>query len=278
MYIGIDVGGTKTAIGLFEETNEDLVLLDEKTIKTPDELNDAIKEIAGAVTELRDNKEIGGIGVGVPGSVNDEGRLSVCPQLPGWTDKSLKEIFESELDASIVVENDAVSAAFGEAMYGEGRGAESFLFIVWGTGVGGSFVEKDGDRPRIRPVELGHQSIDWNGVSCTCGQKGCLEEYIGGKSFARRYKLDPANMNQNDPVWAEIADKAAFGIYNTLIHHPTSVVIFSGGVILKQAHLLGKIDSILKQRMKFYSPPEIRTSRFKEKGGMYGAATLAQTI
>lgn len=88
------------------------------------------------------------------------------------------------------MENDADAAALGESAWGAGKGAERFLFITIGTGIGSGIILQghiyrgaNGSHP-----ELGHHVIDPNGPRCSCGSRGCWESLASGPALASRWK------------------------------------------------------------------------------------------
>jgi glucokinase len=88
------------------------------------------------------------------------------------------------------IENDANCAALAEARFGAGKEFKDFLFVIWGTGVGGGIIlnHRLFHGPGGGAGEIGHLSIDYEGAACNCGGTGCIESYIGQRYLSQRTK------------------------------------------------------------------------------------------
>ena len=164
---GVDVGGTSVKLGLFDET---ATLLEKHEIPSRTQnggeaiLPDIAAEIAAwsAARKLQSDALLG-IGIGVPGPVNDEGLVNRCVNL-NWGVFNLHEVLGRLTGLRIKAGNDANVAALGEYHHGGGIGCRSALFVTLGTGVGG------GDRPyhrqRARPRALHLRQIRLRRAVC----------------------------------------------------------------------------------------------------------------
>jgi glucokinase len=135
---GIDVGGTKIAGGVVDESG---TILEELQVVSPATDVHAIEEaIEKLVTELGTRHPIAAVGVGAAGYI-DKARAVVlfAPNL-AWRDLDLKSDLERTLGLPVVVENDANAAAWGEFQYGAGHDVDDLLLVTVGTGVGGGVV------------------------------------------------------------------------------------------------------------------------------------------
>jgi glucokinase len=193
LTIGVDVGGTKVAAGVVDETGQVIEKLRRDTpAARPDTTIDVI---AGVVTELLARYTVDAVGIGAAGFV-DETRSTVlfAPNL-AWRDEPVKELVESRIGRPVIVENDANAAAWAEAKLGAARGQEHVLLITVGTGIGAGIV-LDGRLYRGRfgsAGEPGHYRVVPDGRLCGCGNRGCWEQYASGsalvaeaREFARR--------------------------------------------------------------------------------------------
>jgi glucokinase len=132
-----------------------------------------------------------GVGVAAPGPQDRErGALLGPPNLPGWDDVPLRDALRDALGVPVRLENDASAAALAEWRYGAGRGFDDVVYLSMSTGVGGGLVL--GGRLYTgssgRAGELGHVPVEWDGEPCRCGQRGCLEAYVGGAAWTRRLR------------------------------------------------------------------------------------------
>ncbi len=196
--IGIDLGGTTIKAALVERG---VGIQHEMSRPTeaeegPPHVIRRIVEMIQPLIERAPNREIAGIGIGAPGTVNWE-RTAVIypPNLPGWGIVDLRQELQKALGRSlpVFVENDANLAGLGSAHYGAGRPFDSFIMVTLGTGVGGAIIYRN----RIfrgttgGAGEIGHMSIDYEGPLDRYGIAGSIEAYIGQRFLSRyaRYRL-----------------------------------------------------------------------------------------
>ncbi|MEI6438031.1 MAG: ROK family protein [Candidatus Omnitrophota bacterium] len=189
-FIGIDIGGTKIYGGLVSPSGEIA-----RTIKlsTPAKAN--ARAILSAVHQVVKDllkeegvelKNVLGIGVAVPGVVNASGKVVVTPNIElGGVD--LKKILVGKYGTRVAVGNDVNFGVMGERWLGAAHKADDVVGIFPGTGVGGGVIVggRMMDGAQGAAAELGHVSVDPNGPSCTCGNKGCLEAVAGRWAIER---------------------------------------------------------------------------------------------
>jgi N-acetylglucosamine repressor len=131
---------------------------------------------------------LAGIGIAAPGAVDF--RTGIChyaPHHPNWKNVPLKEYFESEFGVPCYVDHVSNCFALSEMLFGFGKGLESFVCVLLGTGVSAGIVIH-GEVYRGADCysgEFGHTCIDMNGPVCACGNRGCVEAYTAGPALAR---------------------------------------------------------------------------------------------
>ena len=187
LTLGVDIGGTKIAAGVVDETGAVLARGRRETphrSTAPSVVEDAIVEVVG---ELAQAHPVNAVGVGAAGFV-DAARASVLfsPHL-SWRHEPLREALGRRFDLPVVVENDANCAAWGEWRFGAGRREDHLLVVNLGTGIGGGIV-LDGRLQRGRygvAGEFGHMQVVSGGHRCECGNRGCWEQYASGKALVR---------------------------------------------------------------------------------------------
>jgi glucokinase len=196
MRLGIDVGGSKLAFALAEPRAGRLVA-SRRLAWTPS--GDAERDLAVIVAGARDllgetevpTGALEAVGVCAPGPLDaDAGIVQGPPNLPGWQEVLLVRHLEQELGCPVALENDANAAALAEWRARRGRGVASLVYLTLSTGVGAGLV-LDGHLHRGAQGlagELGHVPVVWDGEPCACGQRGCLEAYVGGAAWTRRLR------------------------------------------------------------------------------------------
>ena len=185
LTIGIDVGGTKIAAGVVDETG---AIIARTQRDTPADSTDATAAaICDAAAELIAAHAVEAVGIGAAGFVSsDRSTVLFAPNL-AWRDEPLGARVAAELNIPVVVENDANAAAWGEFAFGAAKDVEHMVCITVGTGIGGGVVV-DGELLRGAngvAAELGHMRVVPGGHRCGCGSRGCLEQYASGKALVR---------------------------------------------------------------------------------------------
>ena len=187
--VGVDLGGTKTIVALVSDGGKILRkrLLSTNASAGPDRVKKILVAAVKGLMEKADGPPEG-VGVGVAGQVDAEsGRGTFAPNL-GWLEEPFREDLEKELGLSVWVTNDVRAATWGEWLYGAGRGCNDLICLFVGTGIGGGVVS--GGRVLTgcsnTAGELGHITVDLNGPSCRCGNRGCLEALAGGWAIAQQ--------------------------------------------------------------------------------------------
>ena len=187
--IGVDVGGTNTDIGL---VNENGVIVARTNFSTAEysDINlymDTMADKIKALLAQNNVSEIEGVGIGAPNGNYYTGCIDNAPNLHFGGNLKVKEMLETRLGVPVVLSNDANAAAYGEFVYGGGRGMKEFLMVTVGTGVGSGFVV-DGKLVHGHTGaagELGHSILIPEGRQCTCGRKGCLETYTSARGICQ---------------------------------------------------------------------------------------------
>jgi glucokinase len=192
VLLGVDVGGTSMSAGLVTRDGRVLVTRGRPT-HGPDAGGavERILALAAEMAALPDARPHGlvGVGAGLPGLVDVasgtvSGEAHHVPELAG---APMAKLLSEVAGAPAFVDNDVNALALAEGRWGAGRGANSFVLLAVGTGVGGSMVI-DGRLHRGAGGlggELGHVPIAFDGRPCICGARGCLKAYVAGPDLAR---------------------------------------------------------------------------------------------
>lgn len=210
--IGVDVGGTNTAIGVVDPEGNVMV---KDNISTPahgdieryiSDLADAIKALIKSVKLLNKDIEILGIGIGAPNGNYYSGTIEYAPNLSfkGVVHfvKLLRTHF-SDMEA-VALTNDANAAAIGEMIYGGAKGMQNFVLFTLGTGVGSGLVV-NGDLVYGHDGfagECGHTTLVPGGRMCGCTSLGHLEAYCSAPGMKRTAFELLAYYNATDSVLA----------------------------------------------------------------------------
>lgn len=187
LALGVDIGGTKIAVGVVDEHGEILAKVKRPTEpQRPESIDEAI---ADAVRELASEHEVGAVGLAAAGFVSsDRATVTFAPNI-AWRDYPLAQNVSRliGIDVPVVVENDANAAGWAEFVHGAGREARSMVLLTVGTGLGGAIVT-DGALVRGAygfAAEVGHIRVVPDGHACGCGHNGCWEQYSSGSALVR---------------------------------------------------------------------------------------------
>lgn len=187
MTLGLDIGASKTLGVLVKEGKV------QETKKQKTDPNETLKFVINFIRDFTRNQSIDFIGLSVAGSVDSAGKKVLAvgnlQSLPGLP---LKKEIEEEFKVPVKMENDGTCFIWAEFLQGAAQGAESAIGLTLGTGVGGGFVSRRDRKPVLfhgafsSAFEVGHTIIRAGGAKCGCGNRGCLEAYVGGNFFVRQ--------------------------------------------------------------------------------------------
>lgn len=187
--IGIDVGGTKVAYGLFDRQGKLLDRIQHPTDMDCDGPTLCDLMIENVRTLVKKNGlglgQLDGIGICIPSYLLfDEGVVCMTTAITGMRDFPMRDYIESRLPVHVVLDNDSNAAALAEYRHGAGRGSRHMVYMATSTGVGSGIII-DGRLFRGSygwAGECGHMlATPDEGVLCGCQNNGCFMSYVGGR-------------------------------------------------------------------------------------------------
>lgn len=197
--IGIDVGGTNLRVGVFEDHHllqETRFQADFSEICRTHTADVAWEKIiattaTGICNVLQQFPEVQHIGIGFPGFIDPKTQtVAQSPNFPGLKNVNLAQDLAHVLQKKVIVENDALAAAYGEYCLAD-RPATGLIYLGLGTGLGGGFIYSGAPFAGHHGVamEVGHIIIEPNGRLCGCGNHGCVEQYASASGVAITYQV-----------------------------------------------------------------------------------------
>jgi glucokinase len=310
-YIGIDIGGSHTAIGL---VRRDGVLIEQEEICTPhyetregyiDKLKQIIRTLA-----LEQQVQLEAIGVGAPNGNYFTRSIESPPNLPWKGSFPLAQMLEQATGLPVLLTNDANAAAMGELHYGIAAKEQikDFVMVTLGTGLGSGIVVNgeliyghDGFAG-----ELGHVIIQAeNGRLCGCGRRGCLERYVSASGLvisakealhangleSSLYEIHPDRLTSKDVYHAALeGDEMAIKIFDITAKHlalalantctitSPEAFIFFGGMSKAGNLLLDPLRKYFEQYVLNLYRSKVRMLRSaipENQAAVLGAAALA---
>ncbi|WP_442862450.1 ROK family protein [Bacillus sp. USDA818B3_A] len=143
-----------------------------------------------------------GIGICVPGLVNTEQKIIFTPNLDWNYELDLKTIIEEEFKVPVFLENEANAGAYGEKEFGAAKNYENLVYVSVQTGIGVGIIINNDLYRGIRGFagEMGHLTIDFNGLKCSCGNRGCWELYASEKALFKSLSKNQQKMITNQDI------------------------------------------------------------------------------
>ena len=209
-YLGVDIGGTKVAVGVVDDCGKIL-----SQTRTPMAANgtaeagfEAVDKAIRSVMATDAGNDIQGIGICAPGPLDPRtGVVLNPPNVPCWRNFPLAERVRAQYPIPVKVDNDANAAALAETRWGAARGFRYVFYATIGTGIGTGIVF-DGSIYHGKTGsagEGGHVSIDYRGPVCRCGKRGCIEVLASGTAIGARARAKLAADQSRHSAMLELA-------------------------------------------------------------------------
>jgi len=308
--IGIDIGGTKISVVL--GTSQGRVLLRRvlPTLKGSQSragvrlLIETLKDMIRA-SGLK-QKDILGIGVGLPGAVDPEkGTVPRSPNLSGWRGIKLKALLKQALKIPVRMANDANAGMMAEKHFGAAQKARNGIYITVSTGIGAGILSQGRllEGASGGAGEIGHTVIVAGGNRCHCGHRGCLEAYASGTAIARYVQSEkskgrrsrvPRGKSPDAKTVGEAAKKGdalaleayqlarnylGIGVANMINALNPEIIVLGGGVWKSAPRIFW--DAMMKS-VRAHAWPEMaraaRIVRSKLKGSIGDLGALAMAL
>ena len=182
-YLGIDIGGTDIKAALIDELGHQLIFTKVPT-NADGTVETIIKKVAAIAALIIEQSgaapsSIKSAGVGIPGLIkNSKGPVVFAPSI-GWSMIDAVPLLEKALQLPVILGNDALCAAMAESKLGVGKKYKNIILLTLGTAVGGAVIFDGKPFSGFGPYggELGHIPLHHGGYPCSCGLKGCFEQY-----------------------------------------------------------------------------------------------------
>lgn len=261
MYIGIDIGGTKTLVAVFDDAGNL-----GRTVKFPtaDNYQQFLEDLKAQTANLGNFKAGAS---GVAGVLDRENNLLVnCGNL-SWKNVPLKQDLETLFDCPFVVENDAKAGGLAEAIFVADE-FKNVLFITIGTGIGTTYIANGnidldfGDRGgRGMMIEYEDKVQSW-------------EDFASGTAIVQRYGKKASEIT-DEATWKKIAHAFSLGILELVGVLDVDVVIIGGGVGSHFDHFGSLLETELKQyENNLLKIPPLRPAQKPEQAVVYGCYQL----
>lgn len=317
VVIGVDIGGTKVAAGIVDCATGEIHEQTRTPMPATGFAEDGLTAVKATIEQLLrgaqpEGRKIGAIGLCAPGPLDPRtGVIINPPNVLCWRNFPLAHRISDSYRLPVQLDNDANAAALAETIWGAGHGYQNVFYATIGTGIGTGIV-LDGKILHGRTGaagEGGHVSIDFRGVKCACGKRGCIEALAAGPAIARAAKtelekrsrdssilLGLCNGKSNDVTCEMVGqafakgDRIARDVLDQTIEYLThwlgniidllepEIIVIGGGVSAMLKPFLEKISEELPGCCENQRACEIPIvpARFGENAGIAGAAALCR--
>ncbi|PLV57328.1 ROK family transcriptional regulator [Thermotoga sp. SG1] len=272
--VGMDIGGTKIDAVLTDLAGN---ILKKEHVVLPSNLNKEklLEEIKRVMDPLLKYDKILGIGIGIPGTVDENQLIKRIPAF-GITNWDLKKELENSTGYPVFIENNANLDAFAETRVGAGKGFKCVFLISigWGIGSGIVYEGKIFRGARGKAGEFGHMITDWTMDKTVVPEKGFghLEEWFSGYSLKKKFgKTVETVFDRSPEELRKSLEHLGVAIANAMVILDPDVVIIKGGIGF---HQFDKITPIVKSIVEQIVPKDILEDVVIKRGEIeeYGVA------
>lgn len=296
MIGAVDIGGTKIAVGIVNDSGQVLSRIETST--DPNDYDTGLEQIASMLRKSASDagSAISGIGIGSTGPVDPMlGTFGDVDFLPGWRARKIADDLGKIFHVTVALENDGDAAALAEAGWGAGRNRSRLIYVTVGTGIGGGIIFDgklyrgvDGAHP-----EVGHQVIDPSGPECTCGFRGCWESLAAGPAMAAWYNsrnsshgvtVTPKQIcelaRRGDALALQAVEHEALylglGLANLINLFTPDAIVLSGSIMKSAPLFLDRIRAVIRSGCRFVPAEKTQLSlaSLGDDANLIGAARV----
>ena len=295
--LGIDYGGTSTKLVLsrvpvageaVDRTSAEFFTFDTPLV------DDALGRLADEVAQ-RVSAPVAAAGVTVAGILDDATGVVVhSSNLPWLNGVDIGAALGERLGYPVRAVHDGRAGAAAEAVLGAGRGVDDIFVMALGTGIAGAIVRGGRVIPGAHGSagEIGHVSQDPGGRECTCGQRGCLETFIGGAHLARRWSdvvgrdetarelVEAAGSGHPGAValLEEATTALARGLLGMVATLDPGLIVVGGGLASSWDLVVAPAERRLRELATFHTIPRVVPAELGSWAGAWGAVLAADRV
>jgi glucokinase len=288
--IALDVGGTAMKGAVVR--GESLIAEYHRWPTPRAEGPDAVVAAAlKAVDELLDRADgVAGIGVVVPGLVDDDAGMAIYSENIEWHDIAFRALIRDRTGLPVGFGHDVRAGGLAERAVGAARGADDVLFLPVGTGISGAMFVAGRMVENRYAGEIGHIDVGFD-VDCACGAHGCLEAVASGVSIARRYTRAGGAavpgarevlqfLGTGDPIAEQVWDDALTALARGLATYVSLLaperIVIGGGLAAAGEVLLEPLRRRLRNLLLWQQEPVVVVAALGDNAACLGAALLAR--
>ncbi len=312
LRIGIDLGGSNLRIASLKSDSPALVEQHKEAVGEPRDPETLVGKIAALVERFAaSTTEPTPVGIGIAAMLRDRrGTVANSPHLR-WRDVPFGQLLAKRLGPryTLGIYNDVNAIVYGEHAFGAAKGFRDVLGVYVGTGIGGGLIVNGAlvEGATNCAAEIGHVKVRWDddAAPCACGQRGCVEAYVGGSYVAKRIaaelaggaassaielaggvdRVTPSHVDeaagQGDPwalgLWEKLAPLLAVALGNAIAVLNPERLVLGGGLLGRTPTLYELVVTMLPLVAPVASmePLSIAEAVLGDDAGIVGAAALA---
>lgn len=269
MYLGVDVGGTKTLLAVFDNKG---VVLEQVRFETPKIYQNFLHELEEHLSELS-HQTFNAVAVGIPGIVDRrKGKGVDFGNLP-WKNVPIDQDLEKLLHYPVAIENDAKLGGLSEALLVHEQ-YDKALYVTIGTGIGIALIAGG---------EITTELSDTGGKSLLIEHEGKMqpwESFASGKAIMKRYGKRASDIDVEDTtIWKAIARNLAVGLIDLIALTEPDVIILGGGVATNYHKFIDFLTNDLKRyEAPMITIPPIEQAKRPEEAVVYGCYEIARKL
>lgn len=263
-YLGIDLGGSKTLVAVFDDSGK---IIAQKKFETNKNYDAFIKDVEKNVEEISTNTNIA-CAVAVPGLLSrDTGIVHALGNLD-WRNKLIRDDIAKAVNAPVIIENDARVGGLAEA----GELIEDYdrvLYLTISTGIGGALIKNGEIVKELEDSEMGKIPLLYE------GKIQHWEDFAGGRDIVNRYGKRASDIDSFEQ-WKEIGERIAYGVAICCSILQPQAIVFGGGVGQSADKFKDHVKNYLLEHLHAIArqPEAILTAKFGENSVINGCFTL----
>jgi len=266
MYLGVDVGGTKTLVASLDN---DGLIQECRKFATPKVYNKLIDELADNVAKLS-TKEFIAACFGLPGKIDKARGIVIAFGSEPWKNVPVQKDIQRFIHSPLVIENDAKLAGLSESMLV--KEYRKVLYVTISTGIGTGFIVDQKIDPTMDNAEGGHMLLEHKGKMMT------WQDFASGRAFAKRFGRRVSEITDMHS-WQIIAHDIAVGLIDLIAVMQPEVIVFGGSVGAQYGKFKKYLDEFLKEyENPMFNVPVIKEAARPELAVIYGCYDLAKQI
>lgn len=250
MHVSIDVGGTNTRVAGASDLLNPVFRSEPLRRKNAHDFELDLKFMVEAALRLADGEPIEAVGIGTPGSPNeDKSGIKSAQNLSSWVGMPLVSSLSTELDCQVFYDNDGVAAGLGEAHYGQTKG--NFDYLIWGTGIGGAAIRHIDSIPMVSGLNWQEYFANW-------------ENDCGGAKIAEAFGKPPEELTATE--WELISRDFNQHLKTFVDLRKPETIVFAGGLAVRHTDMVKSAGKNLGT--------QINVTEFGDDSGLMGGFAL----